>query len=336
MKEAPAFIRLLAAPLFLATVVAVSAQPAHGAARMAPLDQSIAALVPLRNSPFPYRGLDPETKKPFLDVLVDGRSGHTSPRGGIYWQDTTYSDNRSLLALPQGFDILRPAVLVVFLHGNNATLEADVIGRQQVLAQLAQSGLNAALIAPQMAVNAMDSSAGRFWMPKTFGRFLREATEHLAGFYENPAAALKRFERAPVVLVAYSGGYDPAAYALAVGGIGKRIIGVILLDGGFGEADKFIDWIASNRRRAFFFSAYSDSSADGNSAIQTGLWNAHIAFSNVMPHALSPGVIAFVAASAADHVDFVTSAWVNHPLAWLLERVPGFPRWTRSVAKDDQ
>jgi hypothetical protein len=336
MRGAAAVFRLIAAPLLLASVVSVAAQPAHGTARMAPLEQTVSALQPLRNAPFPYRGINPETKTPFLDVSEGGRRGHTSPRGGVYWEDTTYSDNRVLLALPKGFDITRPAVLVVFLHGNNATLEADVIGRQQVLAQLTQSGLNAALIAPQLAVNAMDSSAGRFWMPKTFSRFLGEAAAHLADFYEDAPAALKRFERAPVVLVAYSGGYDPAAYALSIGGVGKRVIGVILLDGGFGEADKFVDWIENNRRHAFFFSAYSDSSAAGNSAIQAGLWNAKIDFSNVMPRALSPGVIAFVPASSAGHVDFVTNAWVDHPLAWLLARVPGFPRSTTSAAKDDR
>ena len=47
----------------------------------------------------------------------------------------------------------------------------------------------------------------------------------------------------PVILVAYSGGYLPAAFALAQGGAGERVRGVVLLDALYGEEDKFADWI---------------------------------------------------------------------------------------------
>ena len=47
--------------------------------------------------------------------------------------------------------------------GNNATLSRDVIARQQIVRQLSDSGLNAVLVAPQLALDAQDSSAGRFW-----------------------------------------------------------------------------------------------------------------------------------------------------------------------------
>ena len=143
--------------LFAGAISALSGQGLP----MTPLSPTASALVPFRNTAFPYEGYDPETKAPFLDVSQDRRRGHLSARsGGTYWLDTTYADNRVLLALPQGFDLKRPAVAVVFFHGNNATLETDVIGRQQVLAQLVASGLNAALIAPQMAVNALIRAQG--------------------------------------------------------------------------------------------------------------------------------------------------------------------------------
>ena len=132
---------------------------------LAPLSSSKIALVPFENSPFPYRGQIPEKNKPFIDVIEDGRLGHTSPRGGIYWEDQTYSDRRALLYIPRGFDPRRPALIVVFFHGNEATLTRDVRNRQEVPRQLAESGLNAVLVAPQFAVNALDSSAGRFWEP---------------------------------------------------------------------------------------------------------------------------------------------------------------------------
>ena len=62
----------------------------------------------------------------------------------------------------------------------------------------------------------------------------------------------------PVVIVAYSGGYLPAAYSLAHGGARERIKGVVLLDALYGEPDKFARWIEQERGHAFFVSAYSD------------------------------------------------------------------------------
>ena len=113
------------------------------------LRKAVSAIVPFKASPFPYRGRLPDGSAPFLDVTARGRLGHTSPRGGIYWEDETYSDRSVLLAIPKGFDPARPAVIVVFFHGNGATLERDVMQRQRVVAQVEGSGLNAVLVAPQ-------------------------------------------------------------------------------------------------------------------------------------------------------------------------------------------
>ena len=145
-----------------------------------------------------------------------------SPRGGIHWEDQTYSDRSVLLAAPQSFDPARPGVIIVFFHGNMATLSRDVIARQQIVRQLADSGLNAVLVAPQLAVDAQDSSAGRFWSPGGFAAFLGEAQTKLGELYPNARGA---FRRMPVVIVAYSGGYLPAVYSLAVGGDQGRVRG---------------------------------------------------------------------------------------------------------------
>ena len=132
-------------------------------------------LVAFDNSPFPYSGQPPGQDKPFFDVEKDGRRGHTSPRGGIYWEDATYSDRRVLLHIPRGFNAALPAVMVVYFHGNLANLEGVVHRHQQVPRQLSESGLNAVLVAPQLAVNAADSSAGRFYDAGHFRRFVEEA-----------------------------------------------------------------------------------------------------------------------------------------------------------------
>jgi len=63
-------------------------------------------------------------------------SGAATPRraAASIGKDLTYSDRRALLSIPRGFDARRPAVIVVFLHGNLATLARDVRDRQQAAA----------------------------------------------------------------------------------------------------------------------------------------------------------------------------------------------------------
>ena len=295
--------------------------------RLAPLANGRSTIVPFSASPFPYTGIVPKQETPFLDVTSGSRRGHTSLRAGVYWQDETYSDRGVLLAFPKGFDLRKPAVVVVFLHGNNALLARDVVARQQVVDQVAASGLNAVLVAPQFAHDAQDSSAGNFWRDDFFARFLKEASVKLAKFYGGSATP-GEFARMPVVLVAYSGGYNPAAYALAVGGVGRRIRGLILLDALYGEEDKFVDWITRARKSAFFFSAYSLSSAGGNNDVAGLLAASHITVRSDAPKHLSAGTVTFLAATdpAIVHDDFVTAAWVPQPLQWVLARVPGYPR----------
>ncbi|HEY3681002.1 MAG TPA: hypothetical protein VGL45_19990, partial [Bradyrhizobium sp.] len=146
-------------------------------------------LVSMKSSAFPYFGNNPRTDAPFLNVSNGGRQGHRGPRGQVFWQDQTFSDNRVLMHLPRNFDIHKPGVIVVFFHGNGATLERDVRDRQLVPQQISDSGINAVLLAPQLAVDAADSSAGKFWQPGGFKRFMEESVGNLARLYGDPASA---------------------------------------------------------------------------------------------------------------------------------------------------
>jgi hypothetical protein len=308
----------------------------HAAPAEADMDPSLkaldgkAALVPFSSAPFPYRGVVPgdETHEdaPFLDAKNGARRGHTTPRGGIYWEDETYSDPRSLLYIPSGFDRRRKGAIVVFLHGNQAMLARDVVARQQVPRQLAESNLNAVLVAPQLAIDALDSSAGGFWESGAFARYLREADAKLAALAGEGMSA-RDFAGMPVILVAYSGGYLPAAWALAVGEANRRIAGVVLLDAIYGETEKFAGWIEDRQDSAFFLSAFTASSAQSNGDLQDRLARDGIDIALDITPCLEAGDIVFIETGAdVVHNDFVTEAWTRDPLKTVFNRIRAFPR----------
>jgi hypothetical protein len=299
----------------------VTAPPASAG----PAKQTRGALVAFEASPFPFTGTIPGQDKPFLDAEQDGRRGHTSPRGGIYWEDTTYADRRTLLHIPKGFDLAKPGIIIVYFHGNQATLERDVRKRQQVPRQVAQSGLNAVLVAPQFAVNALDSTAGRFYERGHFKRFMAEAAVHLAEL-AGDARTHVRFDALPVVFVAYSGGYVAAAWVAHVGGLGDRLRGIITLDSPYGEFEKFADWIAQ-RESGFFFSCYSKSARDENEVLQRMLGDRGIDFARRLPGTVRPGSVTFYATGEdVPHSDFVTQAWGADPLREVLAKLRAFQR----------
>ena len=284
------------------------------------------ALVSFDTTPFPFHGTVPGRDKPFMDVDDNGRLGHSSARNGVLWEDQSYSEKRVLLSIPKGFDPRRPAAIVVFLHGNEARLDRDVRDRQGVARQLAQSNMNAVLVAPQFALDAKDSSAGRFWEPGVFAQFLKEAARRLAELDGRPGAAFV-FDEAPVILVGYSGGYLPAAAALRYGGAGRRVRGVVLLDALYGEEDTFADFVM-RRGPGVFVSLYGKSSRAGNEALRRRLAARGVPVSDEsLGDAIAPGGVVFVdAGDSVPHGDFVTAALGGDPLAAVLARLRGFPR----------
>lgn len=313
-----------------ATKPAGKPAPAPAAKPAAPapppgLKEAKTQLVAFNASPFPYRGLIPDTTKPFLDARDGKRRGHTTGRGDVYWEEAAYSDRRSLLYLPQGFDPTRPVLIVLFLHGQGATLERDVELRQAVPRQIAESGQNIALVAPQLALDALDSSAGNFWRGGHFAKYLDEAAERLMRLYGNKSAG-RGFNLAPVVIVAYSGGYLSAAYALERGGANHRVKGLILLDALYGDEAKFAAWFAARRRQAFLLSAYTDSTREENTTLQGLLAKRRIPFARSVPKSLTPGTAAFVGPTGGldMHGDFVTRAWQADPLKQALAMIPGY------------
>src|SRR3984893_9589596 len=296
-----------------------------------PAREDQTTLVSLKSSAFPYLGNNPHTDEPFLNISKGGRRGHRSYGGRVYWQDETYSDNRVLMHVPENFDVRKPGVIVVFFHGNGATLERDVRDRQLVPQQISESGANAVLLAPQLAVDAADSSAGKFWQPGAFKRFIAESADHLAQLYGDSRAA-RAFANMPIVIVGYSGGFMPTAWSLEVGGISNRVRGVVLLDAVYGELDKFASWIENNRS-GFFISSYTHYTRRHDRDLMQMLKEKSVAVSEDIDAPLRPGSVVFTETPAGvTHRDYVTHAWTDNPVKEVLAKMAATPALTRIAA----
>ncbi len=280
-------------------------------------------IMEFESAPYPYDGTNPATGKPFFDVFFEGRFGRRGARGQVYWENETYVDPRVLLHIPKGFDIRKPAVIVVFFHGHGARIDRDVRDRQQVAAQITRADANAVLVAPQFAVAAADSSPGAFWEPGFFDEFLREAGEQFALMLGQPRAA-RTFFKLPVIFVSYSGGYVPTAWAMRLAHMDGRLKGIVLLDSLYGELDQFENWILKNRR-GFFISGYLGSTRARNLELQRRLTDKKIPLARSLDGNIQPGSVVFIAGNPEEtHRDYVTQAWTAEPVADILNRLPEF------------
>ncbi|MET0407227.1 MAG: alpha/beta hydrolase [Hyphomicrobium sp.] len=292
--------------------------------RSRPVKANKTSLVHFDTAPFPYHGTMPGSNVPFLDVNDNGRKGHRTGSGRVYWENETYFDDRVLLHIPKGFDIRRPALMMVFFHGHGATLERDVLARQKVPAQISASNANVVLVAPQLAFDARDSSAGKFWQPGMFGRFIGEAGQQLARLHGD-RKSLRTFASMPIIIVAYSGGYVAAASAIERGGLKKRVRGVVLLDSLYGDLDKFAHWIEADPS-AFFLSVYLGSTKNQNAQLEDILAAHDVDVSPEINTRLAAGGVAVVPGGAGRHRDLVTHAWVDYPIIDILQRLPEYSR----------
>lgn len=277
------------------------------------------ALVEFETAPFPYSGNMPGSGKPFLDAGEAGRRGHTNFRGRVLHEAEVFNDRRALLHIPPRFDPAKPGVIVVFFHGHGANLSDDVRDRQQVPAQITASGMNAVMVAPQFAVNAADSSAGKFWEQDGFKRFMDESAKQFAKLQGDPRSA-RAFQRMPIVIVAYSGGFGPTLSVIERGGVNSRIRGIVLLDALYTGTQKFANWIATNRS-AFFVSAYTPHIQRHHFELKELLAEKAIPVSSELKPNRLPGSVAFLPTGDVSHRDFVTSAWTDNPITDILDRL---------------
>ena len=270
-------------------------------------------LVEFENAPFPFdSGVDPRRRKA---GLAGARALQRSARAAAH---------------PKGFDVRKRGVIVIFFHGHRATITRDVLDRQRVADQISLAKANAVLVAPQFAVNASDSSAGNFWTPGVFKWFLQDVSTELSFLHGNGVAGIglrDDYDKLDIMVVGYSGGFAPVAWAIHHGGANERMRGVVLLDALYGELDKFEKWILGDRQRRFFVSGYLGSTRARNLQLQKMLDDRNIPYRMELDDRIRPGSITFIPGKNGErHNDYVTRAWVPNPLADLLNRLPEYRR----------
>ena len=232
----------------------------------------------LGNAPFPV-GADAldHRGKPFWHG-VDAASGQrirVLDAARRYTEAAVYGDARVLFHAPKQFDPAKPFRIVVFLHGHGSEIERTVMRDLDLTGQLDRAGANAVLVAPQLALDAQESAAGKFVDPGRAAAFVDEAQIVLRGMVGGEDSA---WRRAPVVIVAYSGGYRTAAQIVDRGGLDGRIEGLVMLDAFYGDAGLYAAWLARHRHRAFLYALFTKSSAEETDLLKTHLIERNVAY----------------------------------------------------------
>ncbi len=259
----------------------------------------VTMLVRLDAAPFPF--------------TPDPAKGEPAPAG-------TYSDDRVLIHVPPGFDPAKPFRILLFFHGNGATLSDTVVRDQKIPDQVNASGRNVILIAPQLAVDAANSHPGKLIRPGGVRRLLAAALPRAAEALGVSPASLAG---GPVIVAAYSGGWWPAMESVTRGGLNGRVRALVLLDAFYGGEAAFADWAERTRRTGALVALYSKSSASGAETFLDKLETAGIAPQTALPAALPAGTVAVVRVDTP-HLAVPLDGPPAQPLAAILRRLPPF------------
>ncbi|MFT5433117.1 MAG: hypothetical protein ACI9OJ_003822 [Myxococcota bacterium] len=155
-----------------------------------------------------------------------------------------YKDNTVLVFVPTGFKAAATVDVVWFFHGNDNTA-LSAYGRHKPHHHLARSKKNAILVAPQAAVMAHDSRAGKLETSNGFSRLSLEIFEELASLKVVPEGA----RSGTVVLSGHSGGFQPAAKSADIGGV--EVHEMYFFDAMYGFSRRVANWIAGDPNRRF-------------------------------------------------------------------------------------
>jgi hypothetical protein len=237
-------------------------------------DCRLTLIARLENAPFPYRGLVGDTKTPFFDRRDPDTQERLHSIGPelAYPERPHYSDNRVLIHVPPHFKPNKPFEILVFFHGHGSELERTLVGEFDLPGQVNRSHRNLILVAPQLALDAKDSSPGKLYRQDGLRKLLDEANRVLVS--QLGGKLKERLATAPMLLAAYSGGYRALAFSLDRGGVTPRVKGVLLLDALYGELDKYTAWLGKKSGSRLLINLYGTSTWDLSEELNDSLARA--------------------------------------------------------------
>jgi beta-lactamase class A len=175
--------------------------------------------------------------------------GYTRSDGTQYPLFPHYSDSSIVVFVPEKFaELPGGSNLIVHFHGhlgeNLLTLERD-----SMVQGMTAAGINALLVLPQGPYRARDSFGGKM---EDDGGLRRLVEDVLATMKNEKIVASTKVNR--LCVSGFSGGFRPAAFAVAKGGM--PVTDVFLFDALYANQEFFRDWLLAGKGR--IFGAYTE------------------------------------------------------------------------------
>jgi beta-lactamase class A len=178
-------------------------------------------------------------------------NGYVRTDGTRYPRFPHYTDSSVIVFVPEGFkELPTGSNLIVHFHGhmgdNLHVLESDSLTQ----AMTAQK-INALLVLVQGPYRARDSFSGKMEDEGGFRRLVEDVLTTMQREKIVKSTAVNR-----ICVSGFSGGYRPAAFVLAKGGISDKVTDVFLFDALYANEDFFVDWLLKGNGR--IYGAYTD------------------------------------------------------------------------------
>ncbi len=180
----------------------------------------------------------------------DKAQGFKDADGTYYPYHPHYDDNSVIVVVPESYhETAEGTNLIVHFHGhmndNLRVLEQSGMPRAMI-----NQKINAILVLPQGPFRARDSFGGKM---EDTGGLKRLVEDVLLTMQKEKVCSTTRLYQ--LLISAHSGGYRPAARALALGGLSDHVTDVFLFDAFYGDQEAFRAWL--NGGTGTLFAAYT-------------------------------------------------------------------------------
>ncbi len=169
-----------------------------------------------------------------------------------------YMDSSILIIVPEKLNANKKIDLVFWFHGWQNNIDSSA-KRFELIRQFEASHLNAVLVLAETCKDAPDSYGGKLEYKNTFKLLVTDILEKL----KQEKVISKKAGPGNILLAGHSGAYRVMAFILANGNL--PVQGVILFDALYGQTDKFIYWIHSDKRHRFINIYTNGGGTDGES-----------------------------------------------------------------------